>query len=61
MRKITAKIFKAATGIEPEQDDLERCNCPKAGQMFHEMCGWNNSDNLPNFWPKKPGQRVLGM
>lgn len=46
---ITAEQFKAATGREPEQDDLERCNCPKAGQMGHWQCGWNEGRNLPQF------------
>lgn len=50
--KITAEKFKEATGCDPEQDDLERCNCDKAGQVLHSMCGWDEKHNLPNFWPK---------
>lgn len=46
---ITAEQFKAATGHEPVLDDLERCNCTKAGQMGHQMCGWNRALNLPVF------------
>lgn len=46
---ITREIFIAATGREPENDDLERCNCPKAGQIGHWMCGWNEEKNLPQF------------
>lgn len=46
---ITARKFKSATGRDPEQDDLERCNCRKAGQMFHLCCGWDKARNLPRF------------
>lgn len=49
MNEITAEKFKEATGREPEDDDLERCNCGKAGQMGHFMCGWNSKLNLPVF------------
>lgn len=38
--KITAAMFKAATGYEPTQDDLERCNCDKVMQLGHMTCGW---------------------
>jgi hypothetical protein len=46
---ITAEDFKAATGQEPENDDLERCNCPDAGKVGHHMCGWDEETNLPWF------------
>lgn len=46
---ITAKYFERATGHEPEQDDLERCNCDKAGSIGHESCGWNFKKNAPVF------------
>lgn len=46
---ITDKIFKAATGREPENDDLERCNCTQAGETGHYFCGWNTEKNLPRF------------
>jgi hypothetical protein len=49
-KRITAKYFKEATGMKPEQDDLERCNCPKAGEITHSMCGWDWRLNLPKFW-----------
>jgi hypothetical protein len=51
---ITAEQFKTATGYEPQDDDLERCNCPKAGELFHRMCGWDNKRNMPNFIPSIP-------
>jgi hypothetical protein len=47
---ITAELFKQYVGREPEDDDLERCNCEKAGQAGqagHMMCGWNSKENLP--------------
>lgn len=52
-RQITREDFHQATGVWPEQDDLIRCNCEKAGQILHQMCGWDEERNLPNFWPKK--------
>lgn len=45
---MTAEQFKALTGFEDTQDDLERVNCPKAGQPGHESCGLN-SYGLPRF------------
>lgn len=58
MTRITAKKFKAATGVDPDQDDLERCNCREAGSLLHQFCGWDHARNLPNFWPKIPQDRV---
>ena len=46
---ITRKQFIAATGEEPMDDDLDRCNCIKAGQAGHYSCGWNHKHNLPVF------------
>jgi hypothetical protein len=46
---ITREMFIEATGHEPEQDDLERANCPKVGQIGHFMCGWDEKQNLPRF------------
>jgi hypothetical protein len=48
-KKITKKKFKAATGREPVQDELERCNCNLAGQLGHWGCGWCETCNKPNF------------
>lgn len=53
---IDAATFEAATGMAPEQDDLERCNCPLAGQIGHLMCGWDDTRNMPNFIPSPPIQ-----
>lgn len=35
----TADEFFNATGHLPQQDDLERCNCPDAGKPGHTACG----------------------
>jgi hypothetical protein len=46
---ITSQEFRKATGRDPAQDDLERCNCKYAGKLGHSDCGWNKEHNLPNF------------
>lgn len=48
--KITEFLFKEATGEEPKDDDLERCNCQLAGQPGHWYCGWNKEKNKPVFF-----------
>lgn len=40
MDTITEDEFYLLTGRKPEQDDLERVNCDKAGQIGHFSCGW---------------------
>lgn len=47
---ITEEIFKNATGFEAQDDDIERCNCQKAGQDGHIFCGWNKELNQPVFY-----------
>lgn len=51
---ITRARFRKATGFPPEQDDLERCNCDKVGQIGHFLCGWDFETERPRFWPKIP-------
>lgn len=46
---ITREQFITATGREPENDDLERCNCESAGALGHSCCGWNRILNRPVF------------
>lgn len=46
---ITEEMFKSATGFDPVEDDLERCNCQKAGEVGHWYCGWNPDKNQPAF------------
>lgn len=49
MKHITAEMFKKATGYDPVDDNLERCNCLEAGTFMHSCCGWNEEQNLPQF------------
>ena len=49
MKNMTAEDFKLATGRMPEDDDLERVNCPKVRVPGHMSCGWNWSWNAPVF------------
>lgn len=49
MREITWQEFAAVMGRAPEDDDLERCNCPMAGLMAHSHCGWDDRLNVPQF------------
>jgi hypothetical protein len=46
---ISAEQYEAAVGHAPEQDDLDRSNCDKAGQIGHSQCGWDHKRNLPEF------------
>lgn len=59
---ITEEMFIKAMGREPVIDELERCNCPKVGEIGHYLCGWNNEMNLPNFMlPAKTMDRGYGL
>lgn len=49
MTEITREKFIAATGREPENDDLDRCNCRFAGDIMHQCCGWNVEHDKPQF------------
>jgi len=55
-RSITAKQFEEAVGRPPENDDLERCNCVKAGTLEHMCCGWDEISDLP--WFMAPATRM---
>jgi len=48
-RVITEEIFKEKVGSAPENDDLERCNCDKAGEILHWGCGWCDDCDIPMF------------
>ena len=64
---ITAEHFKKVTGRDPEQDDLERSNCKRAGKIGHLMCGWDTERDMPNFIPglsiqeKKDVERTIAQ
>jgi len=45
--RVTRAWFREATGLEPIDDDLARANCPHAGSICHQMCGWDTDLNLP--------------
>ena len=47
--KITKEKFIELTGVEPEHDDLERTNCPLAGQVGHRSCGFCQKCQKPVF------------
>jgi hypothetical protein len=50
MREIISREkFIDRVGREPEQDDLERCNCPLTGKIGHWGCGWNVEHDMPQF------------
>lgn len=47
--KWTEQDFINATGHEPEQDDLERCNCEHKNEIDHQSCGICEEHNMPVF------------
>lgn len=49
MKIVTEELFEQLVGCKPIEDDLERCNCEKAGSVGHQSCGWNAETNLPVF------------
>jgi len=49
MKRITKKKFRAAMGRDPQQDELDRCNCAAAGTVGHWGCGWCEEHNKPRF------------
>ena len=46
---MNAAEFEAKTGRKPEDDDLDRANCNKAGNVNHFTCGWCLPCDLPRF------------
>jgi hypothetical protein len=46
---ITREKFIERMGHEPIDDNLERCNCPCAGEVGHYCCGWDEEADLPEF------------
>jgi len=50
--KITKEYFFEKTGKTPVDDDLERCNCPQAGEIGHRSCGWCKICEKPIFMCK---------
>ena len=55
---ITPEQFEYYVGRAPMDDDMERCNCSKAGQTGHDQCGWNLKHNLPVFMAGREDQHA---
>lgn len=47
--EMSAEEFESIVGYAPVDDDLERCNCQRAGEIGHSSCGWNKKLNRPMF------------
>lgn len=45
----TAEEFEDAVKRAPEDDDLDRANCPDAGKPGHRQCGWCPKHDWPRF------------
>jgi len=46
--KIEPYYFRERVGRDPENDDLDRCNCKLVG-VGHASCGWCNKCDMPRF------------
>lgn len=44
-----AKTFEQKIGRAPEQDELDRVNCKRAGDTGHWLCGWCDEHDKPHF------------
>jgi hypothetical protein len=56
---ITRHMFVQATGRQPHDDDLDRCNCEKTGEVGHFWCGWDDAQEMPRFMTARPIVRVV--
>lgn len=45
----TEQDFILATEAEPQDDNMERVNCPDEGNPGHHACGWCEKHNGPRF------------
>jgi len=46
---MTETAYQDILGIPPENDDVDRVNCPDAGKFGHWMCGWCDHHWKPRF------------
>jgi len=46
-QSLSKENYKKATGLNSVNDDLERANCPRAGELGHYSCGWSHAWDLP--------------
>jgi len=49
MHLIGEDYFEHAVGRPPENDDMERVNCTRAGELGHYHCGWCYLCNKPRY------------
>ena len=56
---ITEDYFEKVLGRLPIEDDMERVNCPHAGERGHEHCGWNKTHNKPAYQVTTPPSEQL--
>jgi hypothetical protein len=59
MQPITAAEYLQRFGVAPEQDDLDRVNCDRAGAVGHSTCGVCPMHKHPRFMC--PAQCLLDM
>ena len=46
---MTPEQYQEKVGRLPEEDELDRVNCLKAGQLGHKNCGWCKFCDKPIF------------
>lgn len=46
---MTRATFKQITGQHPKEDDLDRANCLRAGEVGHHSCGVCSNCSMPRF------------
>lgn len=46
---MTEEEFWVKTGRKPVDDDLDRVNCEKVGEVGHFFCGWCWTCDRPRF------------
>lgn len=54
---VTASVYTHWFGHEPRQDDLQRVNCDKAGELGHFFCGMCLRHAAPRFMCGCPGRK----
>lgn len=65
MTEYTAEQYKEMTGFEPRLDDLERTNCPRAGELGHFHCGVCSVHKQPRHhcgcWKDERGEHIVQL
>jgi hypothetical protein len=44
---VDERAFEGLVGRPPVDDELERLNCPHAGELDHQLCGWCDEHETP--------------